>query len=81
MNIKTILIYVSGISIFLVIYFLSMISAITLLIGVGLGLLIFKPVNEIFKNIQRGIYLSEKQEMVNRKKELESELEKLKGTE
>ena len=77
MNLKTLIIIGVGFSVFLGIYLFSMLSAIALLVGVGLGVLISKSVNDIFKNFQKGIYLSEKANISHRKKELESELEKL----
>lgn len=79
MNIRTFVIICVGLSVFLGIYFFSMFMAFALLGGVGLGLVLHKPVNEIFKSFQRGIYLSEKENMLHRKKELEAELEKIKN--
>jgi hypothetical protein len=54
-----------------------MISAFTLLVGFGLGIWQHKYIDDIFKNFQKGIYLSEKANIVNRKKELQDELERL----
>lgn len=77
MNLKTFAIIIVGFSVFMAIYFFSMISALTLLLGVGIGILVYKPVNEMFKSFQKGIYLSEKENIMHRKKELETELEKI----
>jgi hypothetical protein len=66
-------------SAFLGVYLFSMLSAMALLIGVGLGVLIAKPINEVFKGLQKNIYLSEKQNMIHEKRELEAKLEKLKN--
>jgi hypothetical protein len=79
MNLKTFAIIIISFSVFLGIYFFSMFSAITLLIGVGIGVLIHKPISEIFTSFQKGIYLSEKENMLHRKLQLEKELEKLKN--
>ena len=50
MNLKTLIIIGVGFSVFLGIYLFSMFSAIALLIGVGLGIFLSKPINDIFNN-------------------------------
>ena len=77
MNIKTLVFIIIGISVFIGVYLLSMISALSLLLGFGLGVWQHDYITNILKNYQRGIYLSEKADMQNRKKEIEAELEKL----
>jgi len=79
MNLKTLVVIIIGVSVFLCIWVFSMVSALALLVGFGLGVWQHNWINNIFKNYQKGIYLSEKANMENRKKELESELEKLKS--
>lgn len=78
MNLKTLVYIIVGTSVFLGIYMFSMIAALSLLVGFGFGVWWHNWVYDIFKNYQKGIYLSEKANMENRKKELESELERLK---
>ena len=78
MNLKTLMFIAVGISVFIGIYLISMISTLTLLIGFGFGVWLHNWIKDIFKNYQKGIYLSEKADMEHRRKELESELEKLK---
>ena len=78
MNLKTLVFIIVGISVFIGIYLFSMVGALALLVGFGFGVWKHDYVYNIFKNYQKGIYLSEKSNMENRKKELESELEKLK---
>ena len=77
MNLKNILVLIIGTVIFVVIWFFSIVVALSLLCGSGIGLLVFKPIKELFNNLQRNIYLSEKENISSRKKELESELEKI----
>jgi uncharacterized membrane protein len=78
MNLKTLLIIVIGSVVFIVIWLVSILVALSLLCGSGIGILLSKSIKDIFDNIQRNIYLSEKENISSRKKELESELEKLK---
>ena len=78
-NLKTIILIIVGVSVFLGIYLFSMFVALSLLVGFGFGVWLHKYFTDIFKNYQRSVYLSEKNNMEIRKKELESELEKLKG--
>jgi len=77
MNLKTFVAIIIGVSLFLGVYLFSMFSALALLVGFGLGVWQHGVITNLFKNYQRGIYLSEKNNMANRKKELEAELEKL----
>jgi len=77
MNLKTFVAIIIGVSLFLGVYLFSMFSALALLVGFGLGIWQHGVITNLFKNYQRGIYLSEKNNMANRKKELEAELEKL----
>lgn len=77
MNLRNLLLIVIGTVTFIGIWLYNMFSGVTLLIGFGFGILLFNWLNGIFKNWQKGIYLSEKAEMVHRKLELEKELEKL----
>jgi hypothetical protein len=77
MNLKTFVAIIIGVSLFLGVYLFSMFSALALLVGFGLGIWQHSVITNLFKNYQRGIYLSEKNNMANRKKELEAELEKL----
>ena len=77
MNLKTLIIIGVGFSVFLGIYLFSMISAIALLVGFGFGVWQHDSISSIFKNYQRGIYLSEKADMEHRKKQLEAELDRL----
>jgi len=77
MNLKTFVAIIIGVSLFLGVYLFSMFSALALLVGFGLGIWQHGVITNLFKNYQRGIYLSEKSNMANRKKELEAELEKL----
>lgn len=74
---KNFVLIIVGISVFLGFYLFSMIGALALLVGFGLGVWQHGVITNLFKNYQRGIYLSEKNNMANRKKELEAELEKL----
>jgi uncharacterized membrane protein len=77
MNLKTLLIIIIGITAFLGIYLFSMVGALGILLGFGLGVLCHDYITDIFKNYQRKIYLSEKEDMINRKKQIISELEKI----
>jgi len=79
MNIKTLISIIIGVSIFLGIYMVNMFGALALLVGFGFGVWQHDYIINILKNYQKGIYLSEKANMENRKKELELELEKLKN--
>ena len=58
-------------------YLFSIFSALAIFVGFGFGVWLLGVITNLFKNYQRGIYLSEKNNMANRKKELEAELEKL----
>ena len=77
MNLKTLIYIIIGVSVFLGIYLFSMFSALALLVGFGFGVWMHDWINDIYKSYQKNIYLSEKAEIENRKRELESELEKL----
>ena len=77
MNLKTIFILIIGSVVFVGIWVLNIGIALALLCGSGIGILISKPIKEVFNNVQRNIYLSEKENISSRKKELQSELEKL----
>jgi uncharacterized membrane protein YhiD involved in acid resistance len=78
MNIKTLAFIVIGVSVFVGIYLFTMVGALALLVGFGFGIWWHNWINDIFKNLQKRIYLSEKADMEHRKKELEAELNKLK---
>jgi hypothetical protein len=78
MNIKTIFIIIISAVVFVSIWIFDKGYALSLLCGAGIGILISKPVKDIFKDINWKIYLSEKENISKRKVELESELEKLK---
>jgi hypothetical protein len=77
MNLKTLLYIVVGLVVFIGIWLFNMVSGVALLIGFGLGVLLHNYFNSLFKNWQKGIYLSEKEDMIHRKLELETELKKL----
>lgn len=77
MNLKTLIYIVVGIIVFLGIWVFSMVSGLALLVGFGFGVLLHNYFNDLFKNWQKGIYLSEKADMQHRQRELEAELEKL----
>ena len=78
MNLKTLLYIISGFAVFVGIWLYNMVSGLALLIGFGFGVLLHNYFDKIFKDWQKGIYLSEKADMQKRKIELESELEKIK---
>ena len=78
MNLKTFVLIIIGVSTFLGVYLFSMIGALAILVGFGLGYVFHPFLYDIYKSYNRNIYLSEKADMAHRKKELESELEKLK---
>jgi hypothetical protein len=77
MNPKFFVYIIVGMSVFLGIWFFSMFVALGILVGFGFGVWWHDWITNIFKNYQKGIYLSEKANMEHRRKELESELEKL----
>jgi hypothetical protein len=78
MNLKTLLYIVVGLVVFIGIWLFNMVSGIALLIGFGLGILLHNYFDSLFKNWQKGIYLSEKADMIHKKLELEAELKRLK---
>lgn len=77
MNLKTLIYFVIGISVFLGVYLFDMFYALTLLVGFGFGLLLNNYIKDIFKNFQKSVYLSEKSERENRKRQIQAELEQL----
>jgi hypothetical protein len=78
MNIKILLYIIVGLVVFLGIWLYSMVSGLALMVGFGFGILLHNYFNNMFKNWQKNIYLSEKSNMQQKKRELEAELEKLK---
>jgi hypothetical protein len=78
LNLKTLIYIIVGVVIFLGIWLFNMISGVALMIGFGFGILLHNYFNSLFKNWQKSIYLSEKADMEQRKRELQAELEKLK---
>lgn len=78
MNLKTLLIIIVGLVIFLGIWLFNMVSGVALLIGFGFGVLLHNYFDSIFKMFQKNIYLSEKAQMKHRQIELEAELKRLK---
>ena len=77
MNLKTLVYIIIGSAVFLGIYLFSMFVAFAMILGFGFGIWWSKYIKDIFKNFQKNIYLSEKADMENRKKQLQAELEKL----
>ena len=77
MNLKTLLYVIVGLVSFLGVWLISILSGVALLIGFGLGILLHNYFDSLLKNFQKSVYLSEKADMEHRKKELQSELEKL----
>jgi len=77
MNLKTIIIVIIAFSVFLGFYLINMVGALALLIGVGFGVGLHNWITGIIDKLQKNIYLSEKNNMEHRKKEIEAELEKL----
>ena len=75
MNFKTLVYIVVGVSIFIGIYLVSIIGALAILVGFGFGVWMHDWIYDILKKYQKGIYLSEKANMENRKREIEAELE------
>lgn len=68
MNLKILLYIVIGLVVFLGIWLFNMISGVALMVGFGFGVLLHNYFRDIFKNWQKGIYLSEKADMEHRKK-------------
>lgn len=77
MNLKTLGIIILGLVVFLGIWLFNMVSGLALMVGFGFGILLHGYLKDIFNNFQKNIYLAEKSQMIHRKIELESELEKI----
>jgi len=79
MNLKTLVYIVVGIAVFLGIWLINILSGVALMFGFGLGFLLHNYFDNMFKNLQRNIYLTQKLDMEKRKRDLEVELEKIKN--
>jgi hypothetical protein len=78
MNVKTLIFIVIGTIVFSAIWLISMIGALCLIMGFGFGIWQYKFIIDIFNKWQKNIYLSQKLDIENEKRELEAKLEKLK---
>lgn len=78
MNLKNIIFIIIGIVVFIAIWLFSMIGGICILIGFGFGIWWHDWLKNIYRVFQTNIYLEQKSEREQRKKQLELELEKLK---
>lgn len=77
MKIKILIYLIVGFTAFNAIWLFNMLSGLALIIGFGFGILLHGWFTGIFKNWQKGIYLTEKKEMQHRKIQLEAELKQL----
>jgi hypothetical protein len=77
MNIKTLLMVIVGIVVFVSIWLFSMFIALALLCGFGFGVWWHNWFVGIFNSIQKNIYLEQKALIEKEKKELKLKLEKL----
>jgi hypothetical protein len=78
MNIRILIYIIVGLIVFLGIWLFSMVSGIALMVGFGFGVLLHNYLDNMFKNWQKNIYLTEKSNLQQKQRELEAELEKLK---
>jgi len=78
MNIKTLIIVIIGVAVFVSIWLFSMFIALALLCGFGIGVWWHNWFIGIFDNIQKNIYLEQKVLIEKKLMDLDIEREKLK---